>query len=204
MGSKRCGVVGVSPGLWIGLRSFFSRAPLGDSTLEGTAGNTAVKTPTFRWSQRRFSRLWNRETVLALSGSLLAGGFYWLLQPPPAPTIPFKPEVGFRSRLPTGKLAYVLENEAAIPLRAGDVIDLYSSAPTLDGIFPLEGIEVIDAQFRLRPIVALTPEQVRGVELARQSGGLQVVLRNKGDGLTLRRKARAPSRPAAIQVWEGG
>jgi hypothetical protein len=203
------GSVGGNPaGFGVILRRFFSASTLDHSPVETEGGGAAAATPALRWRALRRWPKRKREavfwTAIALVALLL---FFQLSSREHAPRASVIQDRSFRERIPAGKLAYALETDSLIPLRRGDLLDLFLLAEGPQGGAFLQGALVLDASSLTQPIVALSEEEIRWVEMARQKGKLKIAVRSAAESIPRRsrppRRSQSPKkRSSAIQILE--
>jgi len=113
-------------------------------------------------------------------------------------------------QIPLGSRAYLLENTSAAKVKAGDRVDItFLAADRGGGIVNLgEDVLVLDSDGQRELTLALTLDDLEGVELAKSRGQIGVVMRNPRDTKRKpgRRRARfSGKRPDGIQIiHEGG
>lgn len=208
MRTKGCGAGGNGFGVRAALRRFFSAPAIGDPPMAAENGNVAAAADPLRWHALR--RWPNRTREAAFWAAVGLGAlllFFQLSAESSTPTLSVSAERALRERIPLGKLAYALEVDSIIPLRRGDLLDLFLLAQGPEGGAFLQGVVVLDPSSSHQPIVALSAEEIRWVEMARQKGKLKVAVRSAAEALPRRSRPPRRSQPrknrsSAIQILE--
>ena len=166
--------------------------PAPNPTRRTSAAKTAV-----RWVAENRGR---REALVWWSMALIALPAYWWARPSTAVEAPVWP--GLAQRVPAGKLAFPVPVESSVPLLDGDRVDLFPDHGAELGA--LVSVLVLDARSPREPILALSHEQIRWVETARQKGKLKVAVRGETEkgGASIRRAPRRKQSVLAIPIWE--
>jgi hypothetical protein len=205
---ERGGFGGVVARGGIALRGLFPGAARSGAPLATEDGTSPTRTHSLRWSALRRWPHRGREAAfwtVVCAGALVL--FFQLSREQSFVPAPRVGDRGFRERIPVGKLAFVLENDSGLPLRRGDLLDLFLLSEGPEGGAFLHGALVLDASSSRQPILALSPEEIRWVEMARQKGKLRIAVRSAAEKSSSRPRLPRPNKPrkpksSAIQIWE--